>query len=114
MQAMPRQAPPDTTPRDRMECAGRVVKFEAGGSSHLVLAIVDVCALMFTIAWELAEELHLQIARYTHERGCMLRLRGKHGVTPSLIQTGTLPHTFAPLVAQSTVFGWVLSGSCRT
>ncbi|CAD7001248.1 unnamed protein product [Ceratitis capitata] len=49
-----------------------MVQLEVGGRLHLVRTIINVCAPTSIIAWELAEELHLQIARYTHAESTAL------------------------------------------
>ncbi|XP_036317640.1 uncharacterized protein LOC118732617 [Rhagoletis pomonella] len=144
-----------------------IVRVEAGGRLHLVRALIDPCAATSIIADDLARELKLNLTAVGNQRGCFIKLRGKHGnsttitmhavavrnyrqqtplksldatvVAPynnikladpqfhiaapvrlvigvevfSKILLGAIPAgTLGPLLAQNTIFGWVLSGAC--
>ncbi|XP_036346879.1 uncharacterized protein LOC118756214 [Rhagoletis pomonella] len=144
-----------------------IVRVEAGGRLHLVRALINPCAATSIIALDLAQELKLCLTAVGNQRGCFMKLRGKHGnsatitlhavavrnyrqQTPlkSLDATVAAPYnnikladphfhiaapvrlvlgaevfpkmllgaipagTLGPLLAQNTIFGWVLSGAC--
>ncbi|XP_036346404.1 uncharacterized protein LOC118755686 [Rhagoletis pomonella] len=146
-----------------------VVKIEARGRLHLIRALIDVCSPTSIIATDLAVKLRLDVSNFGTQRGCLLRLRGKHGqntrlaihattinnyvrvsptscvdpsvataythirladpnfytstpirlvlgadVYPDIVLPGMLPNTFGPFIAQSTIFGWMLDGVCRS
>ncbi|XP_017479194.1 PREDICTED: uncharacterized protein LOC108368786 [Rhagoletis zephyria] len=144
-----------------------VIKIEAAGLLHLVLAVIDACASRSIIAEDLARELNLGITAINSQRGYFIKLRGKHGQSATVmthaisiknyrkrtpntsldatvaaaysnlkladprfhitapvrlvlgaevfpkILLGAIPAgTLGPLLAQNTIFGWVLSCAC--
>lgn len=57
-----------------------IIKVEAGGRLHLVLALIDACTPSSVISSDFSRELRLKVTRLGKLRGCVLWIRGKHGV----------------------------------
>uniref|UniRef100_W8AYW5 Peptidase aspartic putative domain-containing protein n=1 Tax=Ceratitis capitata TaxID=7213 RepID=W8AYW5_CERCA len=57
--------------------------------------------------------LHIKLADPHFDRSSPVRLVLGADVYADILLPGTLPTSFGPLLGQSTVFGWVLSGICK-
>ncbi|XP_036325463.1 uncharacterized protein LOC118755114 [Rhagoletis pomonella] len=57
---------------------------------------------------------HIRLADPNFHTSTPIRLVLGADVYPEIILPGILPSAFGPFLAQSSIFGWILSGSCRS